>query len=684
MGAVVTAPSGNGEHNATPLTQEQLGISPMRRGRPGKTGQNQSISAHPSNLQSEWHVPSTALSSSPPGSASAPAGHAPIPGAHNPYAHPESGFGDSFAPSIPTITGGSMASTQDPTASSKVTGSKTANATAAIFEELSNPGSTVKQPPTLASLAAERSGGGQSAPSSSGTSQRVQQYMQQFSHPSSRQPSSAQDLRRVSPGKPLGPRSALPTPSAMPTQPRTPSESSTSKSKVGVEEGTQTEKTVLSPPLKPPKPNLVSRASQTSPTLLNEWKQKEQETIKGRYPQRSSSYQSEVAVRPAETKQDEGQNLERFPSIDDWESTGFSPPTGPSKTANLSPQQSLQNTKKELADLLGDDVGGMSGQPPLRSASYRSTDSGSGRFPARQISSSSAGKQEPIAKQSTSSSVSTSNIASQPPGLKSSVLQVASPADSSSSDSEPEEGPEEPTGHHYGTSTPPALLSSPSSHPVVADPPTIVATTAQRSPGRGPPILAPKPKIGGISSIVSQYENISTSDPASMPSSRQRSDSNKLKPTKPPKPAYASTSSQNSYGSLHSSRSTASVEDFSSRYPSLREEGPSHSASLPPAPMLISTTVPPRQNSDPSNGNGRARPQSMHFPASPAAPQNGSGYSKQPHTLEEEAEEEYQGVANLRDRWQKMHNGASSEANSQQQDGLSRRATFNSNRWNRN
>ncbi|KAK9900495.1 hypothetical protein P389DRAFT_165845 [Cystobasidium minutum MCA 4210] len=674
MGAVVTAPSGQTEHN---ITQEQLGVSPMRRGRPGKSGQTQSISSHPaSNLHSEWDVPSASSSSLP--SQHSSTAHAPVPGAHNPYAHHESGFGDSFTPSIPAITGeGVSSSKQDHHDSGhEVKSSRTASATAAIFEELSNPGSTVKQAPTLASLAAERSGGSQPVRAPSGTSQRVQQYMQQFSQPSSQPSTSTQDLRRVSPGKPLGPRSALPVPPSATSQgpSRTPSYSSTSsKPSIKVEGGTQTDRVASSPPVKPPKPNL-----------------KEQETIKGRFPQRTSSNLSTAAVKSPQTDSEGGRELERFPSIDDWESTGFSPPAESVGTVSASPQQMIQNTKQQLTDLLGDDVGGMTGQPPSRTASYKSTASAPIHASSSYTSTSSVGRQGELSvpSLSTSTEAHTPSIISQISGTGSRSVPDAAPSESSSSDSEDEEGPEEPTGHHYGHSTPPAVFS-PGLQPATAESTSIASGSNQRSPGRGPPILAPKPKVGGISSIVSRYENISTSGPA--PATRQNSDLNRAKPVKPPKPNYTASVRQSGYETSHSGPDHASLDDFSTRYPSLQEDIQSQSLptrTLPSSDRSAAYTKanagPARQNSDSSTSSARARPQSMHFPASPALSRNGESAEQRPQTVEEDGEEEYQGVANLRDRWQKMHSGVSDQRNGQQQDGLSRRATLNTSRWNRN
>lgn len=646
----------------------------MRRGRPNKSGQMPG-SSQPSHLQSEWHVPSIITSNTPP-SATSGSDHITA-GSHNPYISPEAGFVDSFAPTIPGSNGsGSVLPDKHLVASPEPGTSKTATATAALFEELSNPGSTVKAQPTLARLAAERSG--QSA-STSTTGPRVQQYMQQFSELSSRPITSSQDLRRVSPGKPLGPRPALPVPN-------------TTKPTTAREESTQTERAVSVPPLKPPKPNLVSRASQTSPTLLNEWKQKDNEAIKNKLPSRTSSLQDGGSSQAmANTTGNEAsvelKEAERFPSIDDWESTGFSPPAELTTVASHSPNLS-NGVSRKAVDLLDDDNEDLEGCAPTRLNSYAPN------------------TLHPSSKHISSASATAADASppTQIPGVSRSgdlsyVPAPPSPAvPSSSSDGEDDEGPEEPTGHHYGTSMPHTLPDSEVRSP---SPSTALASRSQRSPGRAPPILAPKPKRGGISSIVSRYENISTSEP-STGNNVDRIRSNSLnKPTKPPKPNFTGPSRQGSLQVSAPTPSDSAAEDFSSRYPSLGAEEDIlwPSASRRETSLAnndhTARSCPVDSSSRPSSefreGSSRARPQSMHFQnpqtsVSNDAPLKGShGLDKHPQIPEEADSETYQGVANLRDRWQKMQSGSgSSSQHDSKSDGLGRRATtLGTNRWER-
>lgn len=648
----------------------------MRRGRPNKSGPN------PSSLHTEWHVPSAAESHS---SASAPAVHHVTAGSHNPYASHEGGFTDSFAPTAAALTG-EREQPRHLVASPEATGSKTASATAALFQEMSHPGSTVKAAPTLASLAAERSGGGHSAPSNA-TGQKTQQYMQQFSQPSARPSTSAQDLRRISPGKPLGPRPALPVPGAV----QATSFSHNSKKSTSPEQNTREEHSRNGPPVKAPKPNLVSRASQTSPTLLNEWKQKQQVNVKGHHPSRTSSlrdnspsHQGKPEERTASAT--EGEDLQRFPSIDDWESTGFSPPVESTASVPSSSQPLPGSSVQKPMDLLGDDVDGLGGQAPTRSISYHSSGHS---LPSRQASSAEAG----LGASSSESRLRDSGDSAEASGHSLEgphILQLPT-QESSSSDSEDEEGPEEPTGHHYGTLTPPAVISSEKDQ-LPLNP--AVGTNSLRSPGRAPPILAPKPKLGGISSIVSRYENISTSDSGRPVAGTIPGRSNSTgKPSKPPKPTFTGPSRQSSLQNSASPPGTSTADDFNTRFPNIHIDMPitspptsaSGSGESGTAHAIGSYTSSNRQAMETATSNGRARPQSMHF-ASPYSSESGKNFvAGGPSAVAEEAEtdETYQGVANLRDRWQKMQSGPTSHQEVKQ-DGLSRRATtLAPNRWSR-
>lgn len=664
-----------------PTSPEQNGVSPMRRGRPNKPLPSTTSGQAPATgLQSEWQVPRQGVQ------ASLTTGEAIQPSASPSL----NGFADSFAPD--------MSAALPPAAQPELTGSKTAAAQAAIWEELANPGSTAKNAPTLASLAASRTpqiGQPTLSPNQPATqTQDKRAYYQQLSlNPTVPSPS-GQDLRRVSPGKPLGPRPNLasPTPSTSSFTRPTLSTRSTSTST----QTDQSDSQLTGPPPLKPKPHLVSRASQTSPTLLNQWKQKEQEFIKGPTQptlqtaqqeqqqaesprrQRTSSLRNAFEIpqrKPpsSASEQGGGSEIQRFPSIDDWEASGFTPP--PDTTNEADPSRSDHTQEKQHSvDLLGEEIEEDSSKRMLQ---VRTS-------PSRDLIAS----PEPISSQGTSATTDTRTANERAPSSLNGQQNVvadgtfAPPAqDSSSEDGEGE--PEPPTGQSYarGEASTSRLRTS-------SDASWSGQVAPQQVPGRGPPILAPKPKTGGISSIVSRYENISIAAPeksesiGSGPSFQSKSVD---KPVKPPKPTYGAL--QNRQGVSGSSTSGADAksagDDFDSRFPSIDQVDTAIS------PPLITSR--PNNGSSGSSTTARIRPQSMFNASNPsttslanARTQTRDSTPAEAANAVQEEDEEYQGVANLRDRWQqKMQNGSKSSSEQNATNLERRTSTLGTNRWNR-
>ena len=675
----------------------------MRRGRPGKAPG--AASSGPSRLQSEWEAPSNGtLETTTRGTA---------------Y-----GFSDSFSPPTASQSVPLLPHPTEPVAE-PVKPSKTALATAALFEELSSPGSTAKAPPTLASLAAARSG--QTVP--------VPAKPIGMGLPASLQLENG--LRRVSPGKPLGPRSLSNASQAGgSSQPKSPPVAA-KPGFLGLQ--LQQETTEISPrdsyrvarkdateqsAEMERRPSFVNRASQTSPTLLNSWMQDQQ-----RSPDPAQAAVSTTATPAAADRSD---SMSKFPSLADWEGQVSPGLEAESRSPNF-PAPELQRTPSSISrsgadaqaskvpsfDLLGDDADGigsalsvvlrdpspvlsdvatigntgpdrsMIASPPSfvrtpsnlsvastvpsprsASASFSSLQ----RTPSMTHSRSNSLKPEPPKEKFKPVKRDSPGMQRRPSSSSAVSLQMSPPSArriGTAESSDEDEGPEDPAGQRYGGKSGQATpkeqavaeeesqaasqngavtaIASRQTSASFDSKPTAVAVEKSAPNGNGrqaPPLLAPKPTKPGLSSLVSQYETLSAG-----PSPTSKNGKAKEKPVKPPKPSTSLLSD------------SSPLDDFSARFPVLdtpvQKSGP---LSSKVSPTNREPFKPSRENSVTNlaaAAEGRSRPQSMHFPTPPPSTSSKlvraeSLVKPKQDNGEQQEEEKFQGVASLRDRWNKM------------------------------
>ena len=546
------------QQSATGLTPEYVNdVSPMRRGRPTKPNSGPSLPpvASSSNLRSEWQVPENEEEQYLPSSSPAIAG-----------------FGDSFAPPV-TIHHPVGAEPEQP--ASEPAQSKTAAATLALFEELSTPGSSLKSPPTLASLAAARSQNqaplGQSNENST-------------SNPKAPSRTSFGPVRRITPTKPLGPRPQTgPKTGVVPMQGRSTNSISLSvptavpqrsSSAMPAPERLSEEPEQLGPPAESTitmsKPQLVSRGSQTSPSLLSQWKKRDGEALM----QRSG----QLRISQQQAGDEDGSAVqEKFPSLDDWEDARISFTSANAASSgsdtmegNLPLTQTALHRGDATYDLLGDIDDSTNGIPDQQEApADPSSTQSCTKEPQSESTTLSASSTAPVAAssqhvasplpspnliadatiQSTSANSSLSKEKYKPVKRDSPLVQrqLSSMSNSSSvsssllvaaanTTSEEDEGPESASGLRYGQNgrgTPKAQSKiEPENNsrrisgnfdigPALSSIERFAPRPGSVSgPGSGaPPIVAPKPERAALRSLVSRYETMSGAPPTMMSSS---------------------------------------------------------------------------------------------------------------------------------------------------------------------
>jgi hypothetical protein len=542
-------------------------------------------------------------------------------------------------------------------------------------------------------------------------------------------------LRRVSPGKPLGPRSLSnasqaggnsqpksPPVAAKPgflglqlqqeTTEISPRDSYTVARKDATEKSAETER----------RPSFANRASQTSPTLLSNWMQDQQ---------RSPNLTQEAAITSATpAPADQSDSMSKFPSLADWEgqvSPGLEAearsPSFPAPAPALQRTASgistsgaeVQPSKVPSFDLLGDDADGIGSAPSvvLRDPSPVPSDVATigSNGPDRNMIASPPSFVRTPSNLSVASTIASPRIASssfsslqrtpsmthsrsnslkpEPPKEKFKPVKRDSPVmhrqPSSSSavflqvsptsvrrsgtaeSSDEDEGPEDAAGQRYGSksgqatpkeqSTTEESLAAPIDGAVTAsdsrqpdtsfDSKPVAAAVAPNGCGRqAPPLLAPKPTKPGLSSLVSQYETLSAGPTPTLTNGRA-----KEKPVKPPKPSTSLLSN------------SSSLEDFSARFPVLdtpvQKNGPQSSKVSPANREPFKPSRETSVTNLAAAAEGRARPQSMHFPTpSPSTTsklvRSESLVKPKQDNGEQQEEEKFQGVASLRDRWNKM------------------------------
>ena len=656
------------------------GIVPMRRGRPTKANvelappstTKTSSSSSSSNPHTEWQVPNTDIGETD----------------NRPTSPVINGFGDSFAPPV-TIREPVpiMESNEQP---GPLVQSKTAAATAALFEELSTPGSTIKAQPTLASLAAARSQGQTSMPQSS--------ISISSSAPSR---SSYGPVRRITPTKPLGPRpqiassysskSSSGSTNLMPLLPPSPV---LSKSEIAL--GSQTDEAPVINGLSAygkggSKPRLVSRGSQTSPALLGEWKKRDAEVL------------TQQAMQAKRSEQQPGinelpKNIEKSPSMDDSENVSVSG-VADSLASDLEVEEKVSTIRNDQLDLLGDIDEGSSSvlspeqllveQPESASAAIEedikplkdATESPSlSRSPSEQtlpltpssdLTASNVTKARPElprdkfkpikrdspAVQRQSTIRSTPSLPSSPKVIDDALQAIPLGQDDLvSEDPSPSQYTE--TGRTMAKVRGSRPNSSTGNFDLQPALNSIERFAPSRQGGSGnvggitPPILAPKPERAGLRSMVSRYETMSTGVPSSTQASPlaspslsssnsfaassstqglyrfSGSGSDKTKPIKLPKP-----------GSLPSS---ISADDFKFRYPSL-DNNNSNTNAVPSQTSLLSGRKQPFKP---------LRDSSSTTSLSSLASQGNEKEDESGQQQQQQHNEGFSGVASLRDRWQ--------------------------------
>ena len=575
----VATPNLPSRADATPISAANP-IQPMRRGRPGKslsvsnnTAENSSdrpnMARAPSNLGNTVVTPATS--------------DKPV----------QMGFEDSFQPEQTVVESASAAEASTQTAPSKT---KTALATAALFEELTNPGSSNKAPQTMAAMQAqlERDKAGVAAPSNVTWSSQ----------------------RRVNPtSKPAGPRALMGH--AIAASPA-----------------------VASPSLQ--QPNYANTQSSAAPSALP-----------------SSASGPAPALSESQT-----QSMQRYPTVDDWDA-GFVGQNGTTTPASSNGPADL------LGDIAADDQLGITQDAAVASApsdAVQTTTASPLALPnlhdedTARISSPRE-KFKPIKRDSSSlsrhlsvlgetSSQAADNEGAAPSRQNStvsnrSVRSMASVFSASSA-----------------TSAQSASTSQGASMPNMS----LVADSSITN-GR-PPVQQETVRSPLLSSGAALTDVAKKPPPATKP---------KL-PTKPPKPSAKpsnlSTPAAKSEISAMTSPplpSSKSLEDFNTKFPAIQPpveasimSSPQQAnrpfpSALPPSSSPRVPFKPSRENSSnsisslagvgaQSNGMPRTRPVSM-METSPVQ----SKIAVLPSTAAvREDEEEFQGVANLRSRFQQM------------------------------
>lgn len=612
------------------------------------------------------------------------------------------GFADSFEPAVQSsdmAAGMSTLATSneaDPQAVLPPAQSKTALATAALFEELTSPGSTIKQPQTLAALQAQRNqqqtASRQSAAATNAGYQGMRPGSTSFG---------ASSQRRVSPTtRPVGPRTlqqpinnansnngrtTISMPFSVPDQAASGSDSMQRQD--GVTQHAQPENIdeVATPrsslaPFKPPKPASFSQSG-VRPDLTSQASQTDsQQTLDS---PDGPLEPASTALEPSHVDFSASQkvNMQRFPSINDWDAGFAGSPPVENTTAQSAPSADL------LGDIAADDsipvvpeagsvpaaeqeppsaLGGLTRHPSIRVLSPlpspRMEQSGSSV-----LAESPKDKFKPIKRESPvvhrQKSLSITSVSSGRSWSSGSafidVNQTGSDQPQMSNNTLPRrQGSSLSSAGKHSLGASPALSENPVEQDVHSD----SAYTTGNSLGLG--------------SLVSRYESLST-----VPSEKPKP------PAKPPKPPTAakpaalrqapSVSNGKLTSSLPDSTSSSSMEEFNNRFPALEgEEGRSPKAVAVALQMTTENASTPRQSFKPSrdnssgsissiadgsalNGASRARPLSSVQHGMPL-PQQDKEQDKETPSKNEDASSslEYQGVASLRDRWQKTMGGA--------------------------